>query len=70
VSEASETIAAMDEDLELEISYTRLLDAARAMGKAARLPVEPQLADRRLAYVDACLGYHGYEAAIAQEHHL
>ena len=58
---------------ELEISYARLLDAARAIGKAARLPVDPrvdELADRQLAYVDACLGYHGYKAAIEQEHHL
>lgn len=61
----------MDEDLQAEISYARLLDAARAMGKAVGLPVDPRLeevADRRLAYVDACMTYHGYEAAIGQEH--
>ncbi len=73
MSEASETIAAMDEDRQLEIPYARLLDATRAIGKAVGLPVDPQLeevAERRLAYVDACLGYHGYKAAIEQGHHM
>ena len=62
----------MDEDLDLDISYARLLDAARAMGKAGRLLVDPQLdelADRRLAYVDACLADHGYKTAVEEEHH-
>jgi hypothetical protein len=33
----------MDQDPQLDISYARLLDAARAIGKAAGLPVDPQL---------------------------
>lgn len=60
----------MAEKPQLGISYARLLGAGPAPGKAARPPVDPQLADRRLAYVDACLAYHGYKAAIGQGHHL
>ncbi len=63
----------MDEDLQAEISYARLLDAARAMGKTVGLLAHPQLeevADRRLAYVDTCMAHHGYKAAIEQEHSL